>query len=179
MLTRLIVLWLLQERSLYGYEVKKALAERAFGFWFPIEPASIYVVLKTLVRRGHARVVRTEREGNRPHRTRYAITRSGRETYRALLRRAWVELPPIGTPFHLALAARADLDESEITELLEARAERLRDRRSRMTAFRSAAPESTLVTHAEAMLSAESRWLESRLRDERGSRSKPGKDKTP
>ena len=47
MLTRLLILWLLSERPLHGYKIKRALDEPGLRFWFPIEYAAIYSLLGT------------------------------------------------------------------------------------------------------------------------------------
>ena len=98
MLTRLLVLWLLSEQSHHGYRIKKILDDEALRFWFPVEYASIYAVLRSLVRAGYVESVAVEREGQRPERTRYAITREGRRHLSELLERAWRELPAVGDP---------------------------------------------------------------------------------
>ena len=118
MLTRLLVLWLLSEQPLHGYRIKKILDDEALRFWFPVEYASIYSVLRSLVRGGYVESVAVEREGQRPERTRYAITPEGRRHLAELLERAWRELPPVGDVTALALAARSDLeDERRVPEL--------------------------------------------------------------
>ena len=48
-MARLLVLWILSERASYGYEIKKALTDQGMAFWFGLEDASVYQVLRTLV----------------------------------------------------------------------------------------------------------------------------------
>ena len=50
MLIRLLVLWLLSEQPLHGYRIKRALDDEGLAFWFPVEFASIYSLLRTLVK---------------------------------------------------------------------------------------------------------------------------------
>ena len=126
-LTRLLILWLLSESPLHGYRIKKILEDEGLGFFFPIEYASIYSALRTLVKEGHVEQVAVEREGNR-ERTRYRITRSGRRHFEELLRRAWRELPSPAEPIQLALAARPELAEDEVDQLLDERRDALRAR---------------------------------------------------
>ena len=112
MLTRLLVLWLLSEEPLHGYRIKKILATKRCGFWFPVEYASIYSVLRTLVngglRRGRSRS--SGRDSARSGRVQDHARGAG-GTCAELLRRAWRELPSAATPSTLALAARSELDE--------------------------------------------------------------------
>jgi DNA-binding PadR family transcriptional regulator len=169
MLTRLLVLWLLSEQSLHGYRIKKILDDEALRFWFPVEYASIYAVLRSLVRGGYVESVAVEREGQRPERTTYAITREGRRHLSELLERAWQELPGVGDPLGLALAARSDLeDESRVPELLATRRDALRERLSRLDALARSAPAPEMVERQRALAQAELEWTEALLAKEGG-----------
>ncbi len=169
MLTRLLVLWLLSEQSLHGYRIKKILDDEALRFWFPVEYASIYAVLRSLVRGGFVESVAVEREGQRPERTRYAITREGRRHLSELLERAWRELPAVGDPLALALTARSDLeDESRVPGLLGARCDALRERLARLEALARSAPAPEMVDRQRALAQAELEWAETLLTKEGG-----------
>ncbi len=163
MLTRLLILWLLAEQPLHGYRIKKILDDDVFGFWFPTEFASIYSVLRTLARRGFIRLAAVERQGQRPERTRYAITPKGRAELRALLRKAWTDLPSPGKPIHLALAARAELDDEEIQKLLGERIAALRDQLRRLDAKPHQVLASEMNELQRGLTSAELAWAESWL----------------
>ncbi len=170
MLTRLLVLWLLSEQSHHGYRIKKILDDEGLRFWFPVEYASIYAVLRSLVRAGYVESVAVERDGQRPERTRYAITREGRRHLSELLERAWRELPAVGDPIGLALAARSDLeDEGRVPELLTERRDALRERLSRLEALAKSAPAPEMVDRRRALTQAELEWTEALLAKEGGS----------
>ncbi len=163
LITRLIILWLLSERPLHGYRIKRILADVALRHWFPIETGSIYSVLKTLAAAGLVETEIVEREGQRPERTQFRITQAGREHYRELLRRAWTEVGRSSESFHLALAARSDLDESEIPELLAIRVKSLRQRISELEMASNSAPALAMVEHSRALTLADLTWTESEL----------------
>jgi len=168
-LTRLLILWLLSEQQLHGYRIKKILGEDSLRFWFPIEAASIYSVLRTLVRGGYVEAVAVEREGQRPERTRYAITADGRRHLAELLERAWRELPSAADPVALALAARSDLaDETVVAALLGERVERLRERLERLDELERSAPDVEMVVRQRALTHAELGWAEALLDKEGG-----------
>lgn len=170
MLTRLLVLWLLSEQSLHGYRIKKILDDESLRFWFPVEYASIYAVLRSLVRGGYVKTAAVEKEGQRPERTRYAITPEGRRHFSELLERAWRELPAVGDPLGLAIAARSDLeDESRVPELLSERRDALRDRLERLDASARSAPASEMVDRRRVLTEAELEWTENLLAKEGGS----------
>jgi DNA-binding PadR family transcriptional regulator len=168
-LTRLLVLWLLSEQSHHGYRIKKILDDEGLRFWFPVEYGSIYAVLRSLVRGGYVETVAVEREGQRPERTRYAITREGRRHLAELLERAWQELPAAGDPLALALAARSDLvDESRVPALLRSRLEALRQRLERLGELERSAPAPEMVDRQRALMQAEVEWAEALLAKEGG-----------
>jgi len=166
MLIRLLVLWLLAEQPLHGYRIKRALDDEGLSFWFPVEFASIYSVLRTLVKNGHAEERGAEQEGARPERRLYAITRSGRAHYRELLQRAWAELEPPAERVQLALAAWPDLPPEALREAMHARKQALVERLALCDALQRAAPHPAMVKRTLALTRAELAWLEELARDE-------------
>jgi hypothetical protein len=76
MSTRLVILGLLRERPLYGYEIKQIIEEQ-MGDWTNIAFGSIYFALKKLAEGAVSSRWRW-REGNRPSRTIYRLTPAGR-----------------------------------------------------------------------------------------------------
>lgn len=162
-LTRLLILWLLSEGPLHGYRIKKILDDEGLRFWFPIEAGSIYAVLRSLVNGSFVTVAAVEREGQRPERTRYAVTREGREHLAELLGRAWRELPSPADPIQLALAARSELDDSEVERLLAERIAALQDRLATLDELERSAPAAAMVVRQRALTTAELEWAEAYL----------------
>ncbi len=158
-MSRLLVLWLLSERSSYGYEIKKALSDEASVFWFGIDDASIYSALRTLAKHGHVDVVGTEQDGARPRRTRYAITRQGRRYYRELLSEALASPTLPVAPIDIALAARGDLDPSAVGEALARRSKSLEELSARIEAVRPGTPSAAIADRNAAIVDAEKAWL--------------------
>ncbi len=66
-----LVLHMLEEKPMHGYEIMKALEERSKGFYTP-SPGSIYPALRALSRRGFVSAA------GRNGRTTYKITAAGR-----------------------------------------------------------------------------------------------------
>jgi DNA-binding PadR family transcriptional regulator len=157
----MLVLWLLAEQPHHGYSIRKILRDAGMAFWFPIEDASIYSMLRTLVKDGLAREVRTEREGKRPKRTLYAITPKGREQYADLLRRAWRDAASVTDPVQLALAAHGDLPDAQVSQLAAERLEALETRVETIKKLRSAAPDSAIADRELARMAGELKWLRS------------------
>lgn len=159
-MTRLLILWLLAERPLTGYEIKKALTDDGMRFWFELEDGSIYSALRTLTKHGHAEIAGTEQQGNRPTRTRYRITAAGRRRYRELLIDA-LRTPALPiAPIDVALAARGDLDPTAVSEALAARTKSLHELGTDIDAHGAAAPSRAVVDRNRALVLAELDWLE-------------------
>jgi DNA-binding PadR family transcriptional regulator len=148
---------------LHGYRIKLILGDDSLRFWFPVEYASIYAVLRTLVKEACVRVVAIEREGQRPERTRYAITRAGRKHFAELLAQAWREPPSPSEAIQLALAARAELDDAEIEALLRERVEALNERLEALDRLARSAPAPEMVQRQVALTRADLAWSQEQL----------------
>ena len=117
-MTRLLILWLLAEGPLHGYRVQKILGDPGLAFWFRVEDASIYAMLRSLVKQGLARIIGEERQGQRPSRTVYRITPAGRNALRRGIEAGWRDLEPSREVFAAALAAADEFEAEEIRQLL-------------------------------------------------------------
>lgn len=158
-MARLLVLWLLSERSSYGYEIKRALSDETTGFWFSLEDASIYSALRTLTKHGHTKELGTEQQGRRPPRTRYAITAKGRRHYRQLLIDALATPSLPVSAVDIALAARGDLDATAVSEALARRTKSLDEMAAGIERARPGTPSAEIVTRNLALVNAERAWL--------------------
>ena len=90
-MTKLLILWLLAEMPMHGYRIKKILCAPELAFWFRLEDASIYSMLRSLVKQGLARPSGDEEGENRQTRSLYAITPDGRQALNEGLRTAWLD----------------------------------------------------------------------------------------
>jgi DNA-binding PadR family transcriptional regulator len=91
MSVRLVILGLLRERPLYGYEIKQVIEEH-MSDWTSIAFGSIYFALDKLSEEQFVEKFGVEQEGKRPSRTVYQITDTGRAEFLRLLREVWNEL---------------------------------------------------------------------------------------
>jgi DNA-binding PadR family transcriptional regulator len=163
MTTRLLILWLLSEGPRHGYRLKSILTDPGLAFWFPIEDASIYAMLRSLVKQGLARVAGEERDGNRPSRTLYRITPEGRAALAHDLAAAWEVVADNGRPIDAVLAARDEFEPAEIAAGLKARHRALVTRRERLKALHPRAPSPLLARREAALLDAEIAWAQREL----------------
>ncbi len=163
----LVVLGLLAEEPMHGYDLLERYRSRSMGFWVEIGKASVYQALARLERRGL--LAGTDQAGSEgPDRRVFRITRSGRARLAAGLAERFGELAPYeaeaGTALgfvHLlpAAAARAAATgrERAVNDLLGA----VRTERSRVSAERGVgrALANALLDRQEALAKAEVVWL--------------------
>ncbi len=160
------MLWLLAEGPLHGYRVRKILAAPALAFWFRIEDAAIYSMLRSFVKRGLAREEGRERDGRRPSRTVFRITRQGRDALRDALADAWVDVARDRDPVCAALAAADEFEPDELHTLLGRRRAALVARKDRLDEIAAGAPSGLLRRREAALLAAEMAWLDTELSDD-------------
>lgn len=136
------VLALLNERPMHPYEMYQLLMERHDDRLVKVSPGSVYRTVERLTGDGHAVVTGTERQGNRPERTTYAITDQGREALLGRVREALRTPAEEYSEFALALSeahnaapaevcadlrdrlARLDAESTELTRLIDSASER-------------------------------------------------------
>ncbi len=165
LLPRLLVLWLLAEGPRHGYAITRALRTDGMAYWFPIDEASIYAALRTLVAQGWARQSASEREGKRPQRTLYAATPAGRVEYMRLLSQALAQPEPPHGLLPIALAAQADFDTGSFADGIRQRIAALEARRNYLDAHERAVPAKMMIARERALLDAELAWCKGALAD--------------
>jgi DNA-binding PadR family transcriptional regulator len=122
----LVVLGLLLERPMYGYEVLQELAHREVQDWAEVSRPQVYYSLRKLAERGVLTIIDAEHApttpARGPDRRTYRVTASGRRAYaKALTRAEWTtERRPTAFRTWLVLAVHAP------TSVLEAQVARRR-----------------------------------------------------
>ena len=91
MSVRMVILGLLRERPLYGYEIKHIIEDH-MGDWTSIAFGSIYFALDKLAKERLVEKVSVEQNGKRPSRSVYEITDAGRKEFMHLLRESWQDV---------------------------------------------------------------------------------------
>ncbi|PTR28644.1 PadR family transcriptional regulator [Rhodococcus sp. OK519] len=167
------VLALLFERPMHPYEMYQLLSTRRKDRIVKVRPGSLYHTVERLGRDGLVAVVGTDRQGNRPERTTYEITQSGRAAVRDRVVEI-VEVPTREFPqFPLGLAELHNLEAGTALELLERRIEALATEIAELDDLlqtANAVPELFTIpfSYTRAMAQAEVDWLRTfvdRVRD--------------
>ncbi|MEH6796019.1 MAG: PadR family transcriptional regulator [Rhodococcus sp. (in: high G+C Gram-positive bacteria)] len=162
------VLALLSEGPMHPYEMYQLLLERKEDRIVKIRPGSLYHAVARLHGRELITEVGTDRGGNRPERTTYEITPSGRrvlvDRLAEILRSPVREYPQ----FTLGLSEMHNLPASEAIALLRARTEDLAREIEELSGFQRLARERNVseiywagIDYTYHMLDAEVKWLTS------------------
>lgn len=159
-----IVLALLREGDMHPYEMMRLLRKRGEDRLVTITNGTFYHTVGRLQREGLLAELGTDRDGNRPERTTYALTDAGRTAVQDWVR---AELPRIDRPaqYRVALAEAHNLDGDDVVALLRRRcdllAEEITELGDRLTRARDhRAPEQVLVQvdREAVLLAADLRW---------------------
>lgn len=129
-LLALAVLSYLIQRPMHPYELGRTLREHGDARSIRFNHGSLYMVFQQLARAGFILELETTRAGQRPERTVYALTGTGRQELRDWLREL-VEQPQHEYPqFVAALSLIAALPPDEVIELLRHRLRHLGEQRA-------------------------------------------------
>lgn len=140
-----------EEGPRHPYEIHQEMVRRREDTLVKLRPGTLYHAVNRLVADGLLTEHGTEREGNRPERTSYAITEAGidavSEALRGMLGRVAEEYPE----FALATAEISLLEPAEVVALLGRRIAQLRGRLAELDAAEEA------IRHTDL---AEIYWIE-------------------
>lgn len=170
MSTRLVILGLLRERPLYGYEIK-AIIEDHMEDWTNIAFGSIYFALGKLAEEGFIEKVATEQAGNRPSRDIYQITAAGQDEFLRLLRQVWMEFDRQLFPLDIGLFFMSALPREEVVGYMQNRVAQLEMILQHIDAHQSEqtakdevpALANAIFDHTRVHLQAELEWTQATL----------------
>lgn len=122
---RLILLGLIQQNDLYGYQIKKLLEEEQFKGWVQVPIASLYHELALMAEEGLIERSANEVASRRPARVFYRITPEGRTALRQALIQTWSQVSISTNAQDLALLFAEALEPHEVVAALNKRLESL------------------------------------------------------
>jgi DNA-binding PadR family transcriptional regulator len=166
-LLALAVLATLVERPMHPYELATLLRERGKDESIKIQWGSLYTVVQNLEKHGFVEAAGTARQGRRPERTVYSITRAGRAELDDWLRELVGEPEPEFTAFEAALSVLGVLPPDEVIDLLVKRADAIEahiaSRREQLREVAQTVPRLFLVEieYKLAIAQAEADWVRS------------------
>ncbi|MGZ5214374.1 MAG: PadR family transcriptional regulator [Actinomycetota bacterium] len=162
-----VVLGLLAEEPLYGYDLLERFRARSMGFWVEIGKASVYQALRRLERLGLINGRSQEgREG--PDRRVYRITRAGRDRLRSGISERVASLEPYETDGGLALGFAHLLSASDARKAVDERETAVREQLDSIKTERSRvltdkgpgrAVSTAMLQRQESLAKAELAWI--------------------
>lgn len=166
-LLALAVMSYLSQQPMHPYELGRTLREHGDARSIKFNHGSLYMVVGQLAKAGYIAELETSRAGQRPERTVYALTGTGRAEFRDWLRELVAE-PQYEYPhFVAALSLIAALPPSDVLPLLHHRLDRLAEARAELRSHIDATlaqgvPELFLIEeeYRLALLAAETSFVE-------------------
>ncbi|MGZ5298197.1 MAG: PadR family transcriptional regulator [Actinomycetota bacterium] len=162
-----VVLGLLAEEPLYGYDLLERFRARSMGFWVEIGKASVYQALRRLERLGLINGRSQEgREG--PDRRVYRITRAGRDRLKSGISERVASLEPYETDGGLALGFAHLLSASDARKAVDERETAVREQLDSIKTERSRvltdkgpgrAVSTAMLQRQESLAKAELAWI--------------------
>jgi DNA-binding PadR family transcriptional regulator len=162
-----VVLGLLAEEPLYGYDLLERFRTRSMGFWIEIGKASVYQALRRLER--DALINGRSQDGpDGPDRRVYRITKAGRDRLKSGLSERFGSLEPYETDGGLALGFAHLLPASDARKAVDARETAIRDlldaiktERARVTADKGPgrSVSTAMLQRQETLAKAELAWI--------------------
>jgi DNA-binding PadR family transcriptional regulator len=169
-----VVLGLLAEEPMHGYDLLERFRARSMGFWVEVGKASVYQTLHRLEARGLiAGRSQDGREG--PDRRVFRITRAGRTRLADGLAERFAELSPYETDAGVALGFADRLGPAEARAAVDARELAVRDLLDALAAERERTAGDPGRTLADAMLDRQRALADAELAWLRAFRSSLGK----
>jgi DNA-binding PadR family transcriptional regulator len=165
-LLALAVMSYLSQQPMHPYELGRTLREHGDARSIKFNHGSLYMVVGQLAKAGYITELETSRAGQRPERTIYALTDTGRAEFRDWLAELVAEPQHEYPHFVAALSLIAALPPSEVVPLLHHRLDRLRQARAEIcglidTTLAGGVPELFLVEeeYRLALLDAETSFV--------------------
>ncbi len=166
----LLVLGLLLDRPMYGYEILQQIRTAGVDLWLAVSPAAIYYSLAKLHRRGL--VLETRARGEGPERSVYHLTDRGRQAFFAGMVDALASQEPVYSDYDLGIYFLNKMSQEQALPLLEQRLEFLRRREAAVTEacqrVRGDPLRYAILTRVATCVRTEREWLQGIIRHLRG-----------
>ena len=125
MIKQLLLLGILMDGKMHGYQLNEHV-KHAMSLYTDLKKSTTYFVLDQLAKDGYVQC-QLEREGKRPERRVYEITKYGKVYFQEQLRECLVSYTPATLSSDLGIAFMEKLKESEVKELLEKKREKIKE----------------------------------------------------
>jgi DNA-binding PadR family transcriptional regulator len=118
---KLAILGLLMEGDSHTYEIRHKMKDRRMDNYMKIQDGSLYYAMDQLKKAGYVDAIEVVKDSNRPDRTIYSITATGKAEFQELLFKQ-LELPErFLPPLYLGLTFARHGNEDQIAAVLQAK----------------------------------------------------------
>ncbi|MCY9661563.1 helix-turn-helix transcriptional regulator [Paenibacillus chondroitinus] len=116
---KLVILGLLMEANRHTYEIRQTMKERGMHNYMKLQDGSLYYAMDQLRKDGHVEALEVVRDTNRPEKTVFQITESGKLKFQELLIEQFHEEIKHYHPLYVALPFSVHGDQAKIADILE------------------------------------------------------------
>jgi DNA-binding PadR family transcriptional regulator len=157
----LLLLGLLRQRSMHGYQLQEFI-NRDLEYCTDLKQSTAYNLLKSMSDKGWVTTIQ-EQDGNRPPRTVYQMTKEGEAVFQQLLRENLANHTTMRLPDGIGLAFIDAIPAFEAAELLSKRRAAIQEQLTKLQDARQHGHGHggllLILEHQEIHLNAESSWL--------------------
>ncbi|AZB40872.1 PadR family transcriptional regulator [Bacillus sp. FJAT-42376] len=114
MSVKLVILGLLLEGDKHPYEIQQIINERQMKHYIKLASGSLYYAFETLEKDGFVRVVDVISDTNRPEKTIYSITDSGKQEFEELYFQQLLKKEHMDRPIYAALSFTSYIDQEKL-----------------------------------------------------------------
>ncbi len=164
MINQLLLLGILMEGKMHGYQLNDYV-KHAMSLYTDIKKSTTYFVLDQLEKKGYVSH-EIEREGKRPERRVYEITKKGKVHFYELLRECISGYTPTHLSEDIGVAFMDKLKASEVKELLETKKQKIKSELSKFNGMKDHGGNlKYVIDHSLAYLNADLKWVNSIVKD--------------
>jgi DNA-binding PadR family transcriptional regulator len=161
---RLLLLGLLQEREMYGYQINEII-DTQVGMSLRLTKPTAYRLLHNLSEEGYIKF-RDEKDGNRPTRRMYSITTKGKQEFKEKLEQSLSSFSPLENVNAIGLAFLNELPKEVVIGHLESRQSEIEKTLSPIVKNQTQPGSFQLINENQILhLSAELEWLKEIIKD--------------
>ncbi|MGD6793430.1 PadR family transcriptional regulator [Metabacillus indicus] len=120
---KLVILGLLMEQNAHPYEMKQIMEQRHMDHFMKLQKGSLYYAVEQLYKKEHIEIVDIIKDTNRPDKTIYSITESGKKLFHKMILDELSSDSNLYHPLFTGVAFTLHSNPQEVADVLEKRVE--------------------------------------------------------
>ena len=164
MINQLLLLGILMDGKMHGYQLNDYV-KHAMSLYTDLKKSTTYFVLDQLEKDGYV-IYQLEREGKRPERRVYDITKKGKDRFYELLRECISSYTPTNLTEDIGIAFMDKLKSSEVIKLLENKQQKIKDELKKFDSIKDHGGSlKYVIDHNLSYLKTDHKWVNNILKD--------------